>query len=318
MEKKTIFTFSALPYRQKIHVDGYYFGSRDKSLAIVGSTRGDEYQQIFVCGLLIQALRKLEAAGDFAADAGVVVIPSASQFSMNVGKRFWPMDNTDINRMFPGYDQGETTQRLANSIFEEVRGYANGIQLASFYLPGEFVPHVRYMNTGYHKSDDGLAFGLQYLMTREPAPIDTTTLNYNWQVFGSNAFSVYAKSTGRIDPKAARRVVAAILRYMRYKGMLKEGVKLPAGRETVRIDSAGLRKQLSHVGGFVHFALKVGDYVDEGTVVGQIFDPFTAECLEELKSPCSGQLFYVRSDCVAVSEHELMFSVTPIEQVVVI
>lgn len=228
------------------------------------------------------------------------------------------MDNTDINRMFPGYDQGETTQRLANSIFEEVRGYANGIQLASFYLPGEFVPHVRYMNTGYHKSDDGLAFGLQYLMTREPAPIDTTTLNYNWQVFGSNAFSIYAKSTGRIDPKAARRVVAAILRYMRYKGMLKEGVKLPAGRETVRIDSAGLRKQLSHVGGFVHFALKVGDYVDEGTVVGQIFDPFTAECLEELKSPCSGQLFYVRSDCVAVSEHELMFSVTPIEQVVVI
>ena len=41
MEKKTIFTFSALPYRQKIHVDGYYFGSGDKSLAIVGSTRGD-------------------------------------------------------------------------------------------------------------------------------------------------------------------------------------------------------------------------------------------------------------------------------------
>ena len=58
--------------------------------------------------------------------------------------------------------------------------------------------------------------------------------------------------------------------------------------------------------------------MDEGTVVGQIFDPFTAECLEELKSPCSGQLFYVRSDCVAVAEHELMFSVTPIEQVVVI
>lgn len=54
----------------------------------------------------------------------------------------------------------------------------------------------------------------------------------------------------------------------------------------------------------------------KGTVVGQIFDPFTAECLEELKAPCSGQLFYVRSDCVAVSEHELMFSVTPIEQVV--
>ncbi|MGM9540839.1 M14 family metallopeptidase [Anaerovibrio sp.] len=318
MEKKTIFTFSALPYRQKIPVDGYYFGGQAKSLAIVGSTRGDEYQQIFVCGLLIQALKRLEEAGDFAGDAGVVVIPSASQFSMNVGKRFWPMDNTDINRMFPGYDQGETTQRLANSIFEEVRSYENGIQLASFYLPGEFVPHVRYMNTGYHKSDDGMAFGLQYLMTREPAPIDTTTLNYNWQVFGTNAFSIYAKSTDRIDPKAARRVVAAILRYMRHKGMLKAELKLPAGRETVKIDGAGLQKKFSGAGGFVHFNLKVGDYVDKGTAVGQIFDPFTAECLEELRAPCSGQLFYVRSEQVAVAEHELMFSVTPIEQVVVI
>ena len=318
MEKKTIFTFSALPYRQKIPVDGYYFGGQAKSLAIVGSTRGDEYQQIFVCGLLIQALKKLEEAGDFAGDAGVLVIQSANQFSMNVGKRFWPMDNTDINRMFPGYDQGETTQRLANSIFEEVRSYENGTQLASFYLPGEFVPHVRYTNKGYQRSDEGMAFGLQYLMTREPAPIDTTTLNYNWQVFGTNAFSIYAKSTDRIDPKAARRVVAAILRYMRHKGMLKAELKLPAGRETVRIDGAELRKKLSGAGGFVHFNLKVGDYVDEGTVVGQIFDPFTAECLEELKSPCSGQLFYVRSEQVAVAEHELMFSVTPIEQVVVI
>ena len=49
MEKKTIYTFSALPYRQKIPVYGYSFGSNDKTLAVVGSTRGDEYQQVFVC-----------------------------------------------------------------------------------------------------------------------------------------------------------------------------------------------------------------------------------------------------------------------------
>lgn len=317
MEIKKIFTFSALPYRQKIHVNGYYFGSQEKTLAVVGSTRGDEYQQIFVCGLLVQALKKIEAAGELDNNAGILVIPSASQFSMNVGKRFWPMDNTDINRMFPGYNLGETTQRLANSIFEEVRGYENGIQLASFYRPGEFVPHVRYMNTGYHKSDDGMAFGLQYFLMREPAPIDTTTLNFNWQVFDTNAFSIYAKTTDRIDPKAARRVVAAILRYMRYKGMIKSEINLPAGRETVRINESDLQRQHTTVGGFVHFDLKVGDYVDKGTVVGRIFDPCTAEMLEELKSPCSGQLFYTCSE-QAVPEHELMFTVTPIEQVVVI
>ena len=37
---------------------------------------------------------------------------------MNVGKRFFPVDNTDINRMFPGYDKGETTQRLADGVLQ--------------------------------------------------------------------------------------------------------------------------------------------------------------------------------------------------------
>ena len=116
------------------------------------------------------------------------------------------------------------------------------------------------------------------------------------------------------DVLSVARPIASKLNF----DMLKAELKLPAGRETVMIDGADLRKKLSGAGGFVHFNLKVGDYVDEGTVVGQIFDPFTAECLEELKSPCSGQIFYVRSEQVAVAEHELMFSVTPIEQVVVI
>ena len=78
MEKKTIYTFSALPYRQKIPVYGYSFGSNDKTLAVVGSTRGDEYQQVFVCGLLVKTLQKLENKGDCEPNKGVLVIPSAS------------------------------------------------------------------------------------------------------------------------------------------------------------------------------------------------------------------------------------------------
>lgn len=57
---------------------------------------------------------------------------------MNIHKRFWPVDNTDVNRMFPGYDKGETTQRIAAGIFETVSGYDYGIQLASFYLRGNW------------------------------------------------------------------------------------------------------------------------------------------------------------------------------------
>ncbi len=59
---------------------------------------------------------------------------------MNIHKRFWPVDNADVNRMFPGYDKGEATQRIAADIFEAVSSYDYGIQLASFYLRGKFLP----------------------------------------------------------------------------------------------------------------------------------------------------------------------------------
>ena len=113
-----------------------------------------------VCAMLVKRLKALEEQCFIKADSGIVVIPSASQFSMNVGRRFFPVDNTDINRMFPGYNLGETTQRLADSIFSTVKDYQYGIQLASYYLCGDFVPHVRAIESGFQDHSVADDFGL--------------------------------------------------------------------------------------------------------------------------------------------------------------
>ncbi len=47
----------------------------------------------------------------------ILILPSINLYSMNIQKRFWSTDNTDINRMFPGYCLGETTQRIAAGRF---------------------------------------------------------------------------------------------------------------------------------------------------------------------------------------------------------
>ena len=63
----------------------------------------------------------LENHGFLQKGLSVTVIPSANPFSMNIGKRFWAMDDTDINRMFPGYNKGETTHRIAAGLFEKLQ-----------------------------------------------------------------------------------------------------------------------------------------------------------------------------------------------------
>ncbi len=46
----------------------------------------------------------------------VIVIPAVNVLGVNTRSRRWPFDGTDINRMFPGYDAGETTQRIAAAV----------------------------------------------------------------------------------------------------------------------------------------------------------------------------------------------------------
>ena len=72
---------------------------------------------MYTCARLVKALAEIEQRGNLLPGHEILVIPCANRFSMNVGKRFWPMDGSDINRMFPGYDLGETTQRIAAGLF---------------------------------------------------------------------------------------------------------------------------------------------------------------------------------------------------------
>ena len=94
------------------------------------------------------------------------MIPHVNDYSINIGKRFWPGDNTDINRMFPGNEEGETTKRIAAGLFEKVKGYSYGIQFPSFYMPGDFVPHVRMMEAGMESASLANLFGLPYVVMR--------------------------------------------------------------------------------------------------------------------------------------------------------
>ena len=167
MRIETIFQMKS-PYRDDFRIDGYWFGSGEKTVAIVGAMRGDEIQQQYICARIVEALKEAELRGKIADGKSILVIPSCNPFSMNVSKRFWAMDGTDINRMFPGYDKGETTQRIAAAVFEYIKDFEYGMQMASFYMPGDFVPHVRMLKTGYEDIETAQLFGMPFVTVRKP------------------------------------------------------------------------------------------------------------------------------------------------------
>ena len=289
MKKKILFSLKS-PYREQLDIIGFSFGHGKKSLAVVGAMRGNEVQQMYVCSRIVKELKKLESKGRIAEDTEILVVPCINYYSMNIGKRFWAMDNTDINRMFPGYNLGETTQRIANGVFGKLQGYEYGIQLASFYQQGVFLPHVKIMDTGFTDAEIMRDFGFKFGIVRKPRPYDTTTLNYNWQVWETKAFSVYANATDEINLKAADEAVNAILRFMNNRGIA--AAKTPPGYITEILDESKTKQIQSEAAGIFFRTAEIGKTVENGDVLGRIHDPLDGELLTEIRSPVSGTVYF--------------------------
>lgn len=277
MERHIIYESPGL-YRDDFRVEGFTFGQGEPALCVVGSTRGNEYQQLYVCSQLVRRLRELEEQGRLTDGKQILVIPCVNPYSMNLQKRFWSIDNTDINRMFPGYALGETTQRIAAGVFDRIQSFPLGVQFSSFYMPGAFVPHVRVMKTGYEDPELAVRFGLPYVIIHTPRPFDTTTLNYNWQIWGAKAFSVYTTSNGPLDPSSAREGVEAVLGFLSSQGLAR--YRRRGGSLSRIVDGSEMISLRAERAGFFESFVRPGQEVEQGEALARILDPYlgTEQC----------------------------------------
>jgi hypothetical protein len=305
MKKEILYSLKS-PYRESLDVIGFRFGSGERSAAIVGAFRGNEVQQMYVCSKLVRELKKLEEAGKINKGHEIMVIPCVNCYSMNIGKRFWAMDNTDINRMFPGYDLGETTQRIADGVFTKLQGYKYGIQLASFYQTGNFLPHVKLMETGFGDKNLMKLFGMQYGIVRQPRPYDTTTLNYNWQIWETNAFSVYTNSTDSIDEKSALVAAEAILRFMANTGIID--LKLHRGYHTEIISESSIEQIHSDAAGIFISMTEIGVTVKANEILGKIIDPLTGDIVSLIRADSAGVVYFGYNSSL-INENTVCFKI---------
>lgn len=294
------------PFRDEFQIKGFRFGKGHPALAIVGAMRGDEIEQQFICSQMVKLLSRLEAEGNLVEGKEFLVIPNANHFSMNIEKRFWAMDNTDINRMFPGYDQGETTQRIAAALFQKIKDFEYGIQLASYYIPGDFIPHVRMMETGYQPEAEAERFGLPYMFVKHPHPYDTTILNYNWQIWNTKAFSLYAGNKNVVTEECTRETCRAILRFMYRSGLSR--LKIRSGYQSTLITDDNLTSVKAPTAGIFYKIKGAREEVQKGDTLAQILDPYDGSIRHTVTAPASGTLFFAHDKPLTL-QHTLLYKI---------
>ena len=291
MKKDILFTVPSY-FRDDMNIMSYRFGKGEKSCAVLGALRGDEVQQLYVCSRLVALLREIERDGGIMPGKSVMVIPTAIGFSMNAGERLWAPENMDINRRFPGDENGATTERIAYALMDRLRLYRYGIQLTSFYQPGSFVPHVRMMDTGKQNPDLASEFGLPYVYVRTPRTVDRTTLNYCWQLAGTKAYSLYAGKTQEVDEAAAEQTLRAIIRFLNSRGIIKSDIS--AGHKSLIITNENIITVNAQHEGLLRRVKFAGAHVRRGEQLAFILNPLDGSVREMLKTPVTGTLFYIQ------------------------
>ena len=322
MIEQSVFSLE-LPYRDPMDVRAFSFGtdaagrvlgegasarSLQRSLCAVAGVRGDEIQQTLVCALLVDCLRTMEASGTLTPGHLITVVPCANPASMGIGRRFWPLDKTDVNRSFPGDEEGETTQRIAAALFAQVRDYRFGIHLSSYYLEGDFLPHVRIMHGPGNERNHGADFGLSYVTHYAPGPFDTATLHYNWRAAGTEAYSFYTQQTVVADEAAAKEAVRSIVRFMGERGLCRPVVG--GGYRSVELDESALVSVGVPTGGVYCPKVTIGAVVEEGQLLAYVRDLMRGGVVAEVVAPCGGVVFF-RSRTPLVNEQTLAFQIAP-------
>lgn len=274
------------PNRAPLKVEGFLFGEENKgaSVAIVGAMSGDHINQLYVASHLVEYLRQKEEEGKI--EGKILVIPAVNTYALNMGETFWPLDKTDINMMFPGYKEGETTQRIAARLFEALQGYDHGIILEGRRDQGMCLPYVKIIKSGYEDIEAAKDFGMRFIHYRSYSPIETVMLQYNWQLWETKALSVVFGKNGSIDPGTSDEVQGALVRFMSKRGML--GVSAFEGYQSNIIGPENITLLKASRAGIFESSIACGTRVQKGDKLGRITDALSGEKLEKITAPCDG------------------------------
>ncbi len=160
------------------------------------------------------------------------------------------------------------------------------------------------MDTGLQDEQLALKFGLPYVLLRKPKPYDTTVLNYNWQVFETQAFSIYSGVTDTINKESAQITWLSILRFLANTSIIHHHLHLGSNSHILRDEE--LETILSSQSGILHSLRGVGEPIKEGDLLAKILDPFTGETRSSILAPTDGTIFFAHEKPL-VHQNTLLF-----------
>lgn len=297
--------------RAPLVIEGYLFeGSNPKapSVAIVGAMEGNSILPLSCASSMVDFLRN-KLSSQKKIKGNILIIPSINHYALNIAQRFWPLDKTDLNMMFPGYEQGETTQRIAKKIFDAISGYTYGISLEIRPDPATCIPYIKLFKSSYEDLESAKRFGFKIIHHRTMKSIDTVSLQYNWQLWGTKAYSIMCPNNSFVDDKESSQILQAIIRFLGKSKVID--YKIYNGYESNIINRDSIKVVKSAKSGIFIAHFKPGNYCVKGDVIGKVVHSLEGEIILEILAPCDGMITCIYSNSL-IFENAVAFRIAQV------
>lgn len=246
-------------------------------LAVVAGVHGDELEGV-------RAIHALSETIDCEHFAGTLLLaPIVNLPAFTHRTRRGAFDGVDLNRVFPGRQDGSISERLAYTLVHTVlRDTQLVISLHGLGVYGTLLPWMEFVDipgpVGQASHAAARAFGFADLM---PLPLLPGVLIAALAQRGIPAIEGEIGGQGMIDAANWQRYTTGVMNVMRHLGMLADTAPVVDSRywELQWISAAA--------GGLFVRAVSLGEQVLNGQTLGAIVDPF-GHAIAEVVASCDG------------------------------
>lgn len=272
---------------KKNRIQGTFENS--KRMAIVTGIHGDEFEGQYIC---YEIARRLLEHTDMLAGT-VDIYPALNPLGLDMAERNVPGLDMDLNRMFPGKENGTTMERAAAAIIGDLAGADFCIDVHASDIFVKEIPQVRVCEDFAEKLlPYARLLNTDMVWMNAAATVHEATLAHSMNMLGVPSLVVEMGVGTRIDRGYGGQVVEGIFHLMKELGIWNGEVG-KVQYPVISTDGEVEFIRSEKVGVFLPI-IAHNHYVKKGDMLGAIVSPLEGKVLQEIRAQKSGLVFTLR------------------------
>ncbi len=274
---------------KKNRFEGTAPSAKNRRIAIVSGIHGDELEGQYVC---YEVIRRIKEHLEYL--MGVAdIYPALNPLGIAVADRMIPRLETDMNRMFPGDENGTTMERVTAAIIQDLAGADLCIDVHS---SNEFVKEIPQVRISEEFAQKLLPYAkhmnVDMVWTNATATVHESTLAHSMNMMGVPTLVVEMGLGMRVNRNFGNQVVEGIFNLLYEMGIWSQKpmhIQYPVLSTDGEVEF--IRAQCDGV--FLP-AIEHNHFIRKGDVIGEIVDPMEGTVRQKIVSQKDGLVFTLR------------------------